>query len=532
MRMTLGFAAVLALLVLSVTVGIWNLHWLSAAATSMTERSGIHERLTHEWLLGTTSNSIRTIALVKSDDPTLQAYLQKNIEQTSANISEIQKKLEPLLDTAEERALIAEIAATRLKYVDARKLILNAKAAGSNAQAAEMIDKLIPLLDTYLDSIRQMLVLQQKTIDASAREADAKYRTARWIMIALGALGVPAATGAWLLTRSIARRLREAVKVAQTVASGDLTATGSLRITSEDETGQLVRALGTMNENLARLVGQVRVGTDTIAASSEQLTAGNQELANRTEQQAASLEQTVASMGELTHTVKQNAENAQQASRQAQSASDVAVKGGKAVREVVQTMGSINASAKKMHDIISVIDGIAFQTNILALNAAVEAARAGDQGLGFAVVATEVRSLAQRSAAAAKEIKVLIDDSVFHVSAGSDLVAEAGQTMQEVVTSIKRVTDLVGDISAASREQTAGIEQVNTAIAQMDRVTQQNAGLVEQAAAVARDMQEQSTTLVEAVKVFKLPADDEATRAIARWSARPAPALPHSTQEA
>jgi len=288
----------------------------------------------------------------------------------------------------------------------------------------------------------------------------------------------------------------------QRIGDGDL----SQPLTSprRDEIGAITRAVETMRDALVRVVSQVRQGTDTIATASSQIASGNQDLSSRTEQQASSLEQTAASMEELTSTVKQNADNARQANQLASSASEVAVRGGSVVGLVVDTMSAINASSKKIVDIISVIDGIAFQTNILALNAAVEAARAGEQGRGFAVVASEVRSLAQRSAAAAKEIKVLIDDSVGKVGTGSQQVAEAGRTMDEIVASVKRVTDIMGEISSASQEQTSGIEQVNQAIAQMDQVTQQNAALVEEAAAAASSLQEQAGHLVQAVGVFRV----------------------------
>jgi len=297
------------------------------------------------------------------------------------------------------------------------------------------------------------------------------------------------------------------------VADGDLTS--RIESSSRDETGQLMLALKNMNASLATVVSGVRQGTDAIATASGEIAAGNQDLSSRTEEQASSLEQTAASMEELTSTVKQNADNARQANQLALSASEVAVKGGNVVGQVVDTMASINASSKKIVDIIGVIDGIAFQTNILALNAAVEAARAGEQGRGFAVVASEVRSLAQRSGAAAKEIKGLIDDSVGKVNTGSQLVGEAGKTMAEIVGSVKRVTDIIGEITAASQEQSTGIEQVNQAIAQMDQVTQQNAALVEEAAAAAQSMQEQAASLVGAVSVFRLDGTQAARSEIA-----------------
>ncbi|MBR7799791.1 methyl-accepting chemotaxis protein [Undibacterium fentianense] len=306
----------------------------------------------------------------------------------------------------------------------------------------------------------------------------------------------------WWLMASIVRPINEAVSIAETVAAGDLTR--AIICDSNDELGNLLQALKKMNDSLLQIVGQVRSGTETIATASSQIAAGNLELSSRTEEQASSLEQTAASMEEITSTVKQNADNSKQAHVLSGTASEVAERGGEVVSQVVVTMQSINESSKRIVDIISVIDGIAFQTNILALNAAVEAARAGEQGRGFAVVASEVRSLAQRSAAAAKEIKELINDSVHKVDAGSRLVHQAGATMDEVVESVRRVSDIVAEITAASTEQSTGIDQINQAIIQMDGVTQQNASLVEQAAAAAEAMQNQAATLSELVSVFKV----------------------------
>ena len=337
----------------------------------------------------------------------------------------------------------------------------------------------------------------------SSASADATYAGSRASLIGLlvGIVAVGMLLALWV-ARSVSRPLIEAVGVARQVAAGDLTA--QVVVKSQDETGQLMQALKDMNASLQSLVGQVRSGTDTIATASSQIAAGNQDLSSRTEEQASSLEETASSMEELTSTVKQNADNARQANTMALTSSSIAIEGGKVVSEVVGTMASINASSRKIVDIIAVIDGIAFQTNILALNAAVEAARAGEQGRGFAVVATEVRNLAQRSAAAAKDIKVLIGDSVEKVEAGSKLVDQAGRTMDDIVASITRVTDIMSEITAASSEQSAGIEQVNQAIAQMDQVTQQNAALVEEAAAAAESMQEQAASLSAVVSVFKL----------------------------
>ncbi|MET0981382.1 MAG: methyl-accepting chemotaxis protein, partial [Telluria sp.] len=306
----------------------------------------------------------------------------------------------------------------------------------------------------------------------------------------------------WLLVRAIVRPLEEAVKIAGAVAQGDLTQRIDVR--SNDETGRLMGALRDMNDSLVEIVSRVRSGTDTMATASAESADGNLDLSSRTEQQAASLEETASSMEELTSTVRQNADNARQANVLAGSASQIAGKGGAVVAQVVETMGGINASASKIVEIIAVIDGIAFQTNILALNAAVEAARAGEQGRGFAVVAGEVRNLAQRSAAAAREIKSLIDDSVGKVKHGTLLVDQAGATMKEIVESVSRVTDIMAEISAASQEQNAGIEQVNVAIVQMDQTTQQNAALVEQASAAAQSLQHEAATLARTVGAFRI----------------------------
>ncbi|WP_304528521.1 methyl-accepting chemotaxis protein [Pollutimonas nitritireducens] len=328
---------------------------------------------------------------------------------------------------------------------------------------------------------------------------------ALWSMVAaIAVLGVVAFLISLMVVRMTVGSIGRSLHIAQTVAGGDLTSI--IDVSSTDETGQLLLALSRMNNSLTGIVTKVRSGTDSIATASSQIAAGNIDLSARTEAQASSLEETAASMEELTSTVSQNAGNAQMANELALSASAVAVRGGAVVRQVVETMASIHVSSRRIVDIIGIIDGIAFQTNILALNAAVEAARAGEQGRGFAVVASEVRSLAQRSAAAAKEIKDLIDESVNQMGTGSELASVAGQTMDEVVDSIKRVTDIMGEITVASQEQTCGIEQINQAVAQMDQVTQQNAALVQEAAAATLALQDQADELVTAVSIFRTPA--------------------------
>lgn len=359
----------------------------------------------------------------------------------------------------------------------------------------------------------------QLQLDVSAqqyKDAESRYKMVRNVCITGMTLGILfAAMIGWWIVQGIVRPVQAAVKLANSVAAGDLTQ--DIQVRSKDETGQLLQALKRMNDNLVQIVGQVREGTDAIASASAQVASGNMDLSSRTEQQASSLEETASSMEELTSTVKQSADNARQANELAMSASNVAVKGGEVVSQVVETMEEINASSRKIVDIISTIDGIAFQTNILALNAAVEAARAGDQGRSFAVVAAEVRTLAQRSAAAAKEIKALIEDSVTKVESGSSLVNEAGSTMNEIVAQVQRVTDVMAEILVATKEQATGIEQVNRAISEMDQVTQQNAALVEEAAAAADAMRSQADGLAQTVSVFKVSEEHH------RRTAKPVP---------
>ena len=365
----------------------------------------------------------------------------------------------------------------------------------------------IPATAKWQDKISAFIELQREKSKKDEETASAAFDESKTIMIALSILAIALGSStAWLITKSITRPINQAVLIAHTVASGDLTS--KFDSTEQDETGQLIRALREMNDSLINIVGQVRQGAETISVGTKQIASGNMELSSRTEQQAGSLEETASAMEQLTSTVKQNADNARQANTMAISASDIAIKGSTVVSEVVETMGEINESSKKIVDIIGVIDGIAFQTNILALNAAVEAARAGEQGRGFAVVASEVRNLAQRSASAAKEIKILINHSVEKVDTGSKLVDQAGATMKQIVDSVKQVTNIMNEISSASGEQSSGIDQIHLAVAQMDNVTQQNAALVEEAASAAQSLQSQASMLNQAVSVFKLDGNE------------------------
>jgi len=377
-----------------------------------------------------------------------------------------------------------------------------------DSQVSEDSTRLLKESRGLEEVLQRMVAYSKDHARERAEQADGTYKASRLTMLGLALAGIVASVGlgvlvARLMGRQLGGEPQYAADVVGRIADGDL----SLAVSADAaHDGSLLHSIRKMQSQLTSIVVEIKDSSDTIARASEQIAAGNQDLSSRTEQQASSLEQTAASMEELTSTVKQNADNARQANQLAVSASEVAVKGGSVVSQVVDTMSSINASSRKIVDIIGVIDGIAFQTNILALNAAVEAARAGEQGRGFAVVASEVRSLAQRSAAAAKEIKTLIGDSVEKVEEGSKQVEEAGRTMDEIVGSVKRVTDIMGEITAASQEQTSGIEQINQAITQMDQVTQQNAALVEEASAAAQSLQEQAGNLVRSVSIFKLDA--------------------------
>jgi len=434
----------------------------------------------------------------------------------------------------DERKLSQQFAASRARFLaQAMKPMIAALREGDIDRATARMNG--PMHSLAAPMSRDMAALVKIQTDVAAADYKRSQETAALVRsVCLAGLVIGLAFAAllgWLLVRAIVRPLEEAVRIAGAVAQGDLTQ--RIEVRSNDEAGRLMGALRDMNDALVEIVARVRSGTDTMATASAEIAEGNLDLSSRTEQQAASLEETASSMEELTSTVRQNADNARQANVLAGSASQIAGKGGAVVAQVVETMGAINTSAGKIVEIIAVIDGIAFQTNILALNAAVEAARAGEQGRGFAVVAGEVRSLAQRSAAAAKEIKSLIDDSVGKVKHGTLLVDQAGATMTEIVESVSRVTDIMAEISAASQEQNAGIEQVNVAIVQMDQTTQQNAALVEEASAAAQSLQHEAATLARTVGAFRIegsgttPAPAAAPKRPAAPAVKaPAPATP------
>ena len=503
-KVTLAFGVVLAVSAATTGVSLWQLDKVTESTRALMEVPLVKERLVSDWYRTIYGGSRRTLAIAKSSDATLVNFFAEDSAKGSKEAGELLKQVQALLTSENETRLLKDISAARDFYNLQKAAVTKAKETGDAAEANRVLEeKFIPASVKYQSLLRDLMEMQRKEIDSNAAHiAEASATSVRLQLALTVLLTLLVAACAMLLKRSIVRPLSAAIDVARRVAKGDLGT--EVKVTSTDEAGQLLAAMRDMTGSLRGLVDNVMRSGAAIDNASGELARGNQDLSSRTEQQASSLEETASSMEELTATVRQNADNARQGNQLALSASAVASKGGVVVAQVVDTMGAINASSHKIVDIISVIDGIAFQTNILALNAAVEAARAGDQGRGFAVVASEVRSLAQRSAAAAKEIKLLIDDSVRNVEAGSKLVGEAGATMDDVVTSVRRVTDIMGEIASASVEQSAGIEQVNQAIAQMDQVTQQNAALVEEAAAAAESLQGQAGALANAVSQFQL----------------------------
>ncbi|HSW08916.1 methyl-accepting chemotaxis protein [Aquabacterium sp.] len=429
------------------------------------------------------------------------------LEQLRVEFAKLEKQLTAVINTEAGKAILAKVSSTAASMQAPLDKAVALGLSNKNEEATKvLLAEVRPAQNQALEAVEELAALQMKLADESQLEAQKAYDAALLAMLVVGGVTVVFfAVGGWIMARSIVRQLggepATAADLARYVAAGDLSVPIQLR---SGDTTSLMAQLRSMQASLVKVVSNVRQNSESVATASAQIAQGNNDLSQRTEEQASALEQTAASMEQLSATVKQNADNARQASQLALSASTVAIRGGSVVDQVVDTMKGINDSSKKISDIIGVIDGIAFQTNILALNAAVEAARAGEQGRGFAVVASEVRNLAGRSAEAAKEIKSLINASVERVEQGTLLVGQAGVTMSEVVSSIKRVTDIVGEISAASTEQSAGVTQVGTAVSQMDQVTQQNAALVEESAAAAESLKVQAQQLVQTVAVFKV----------------------------
>ena len=522
-RLSLGFALVMLLSLISIVVGIQRLSQVGEATRAMMDQPLKSERMVSDWTRNINSGVRRTAAIARSSDPSLVAYFKQDQDESTKSSSELQKALEPLMNSPEEARIFKEIAEVRKQYITAREEAVGLKKEGKLDESLKVLEeKFTPVSKLYLAKMGELQQNQRDQIDSFSKKIEENYAASRNLMIALGVVSmVLCVFMAWSLSSSITGPLVQANKLAKQVAAGDLTV--HIEARSNDEIGMLLRSLNDMQASLVQVVSNVRSGSEGVATASSEIAQGNNDLSARTESQASALEETAASMEELSSTVKQNADSARQANQLAMNASTVAVQGGDVVGQVVETMKGINESSRKISDIISVIDGIAFQTNILALNAAVEAARAGEQGRGFAVVASEVRSLAGRSAEAAKEIKSLINASVERVEQGTALVDKAGTTMTEVVASIRRVTDIMGEISAASNEQAAGVAQVGDAVTQMDQVTQQNAALVEEMAAAASSLKGQAQELVKVVATFKLAPEDRPTSMAARASAPKAP---------
>ena len=502
-RLSIGFAVLIALSLLAGGLGIERI----VAVRTVADRLGTEDAEllvdTQGWVRAIEANTARTWVVFFATDPTVVSKVKQEMKDTVSAQTERLKRMSVLAAADPEmKRVIDEISQRRDIFQAMRNALLKRQEGGENVND-EVVAKVFPAAADYYASVNELVKYQDRRMNATKAAADAA--AAQGVM-ALGVgcvLALFAGLGfAVVLTRSVVKPVGEAQTLAQAIAAGDLT--HDIRSNARDEMGQLMQSMGAMATSLREIVGAVRSSSESIATGSSEIATGNADLSQRTEEQAANLQQTAASMEQLSSTVNNNALTAVEAERLAGSASDIAAQGGVVVGQVVQTMEGITAASRKIADIIGVIDGIAFQTNILALNAAVEAARAGEQGLGFAVVAGEVRSLAQRSAEAAREIKSLITDSVERVEAGSRQVDAAGNTMADIVGQVRRVNDLIGEISNATQEQKQGIGQVSNAVSQLDQVTQQNAALVEQSAAAADSLSQQTRRLVEAVSRFKL----------------------------
>ncbi|KRA13740.1 methyl-accepting chemotaxis protein [Acidovorax sp. Root568] len=525
-RLSLAFGLVLLITATIAATGVWRLAVLKEASSRIATVEMERNALAQEWKAAIDLNWVRASASLKATDAGYIQSLTADMAATSQRASEAQKKLEALVDDPTEKALMERVAVTRKAYVDARAKLLDRKKAGEDVFALVDSD-LKPLATAYLQSLADVADNTHKQLDEFEDAIMQDAVTSQWVLALAAVVSVVlGALFALWTTRSIVGPVQRAVQAADEISHGNLSVQIPDVGNGRNEMAQLLRSLDEMQQNLSRIVGHVRSGSENVATASSEIAQGNNDLSARTEQQASALQETAASMEQLNSTVRQNADNARQANQLAQSASTVAVHGGEVVSQVVDTMKGIHDSSSKIADIIGVIDGIAFQTNILALNAAVEAARAGEQGRGFAVVAGEVRSLAGRSADAAKQIKTLINDSVERVAAGTTLVDQAGATMTEVVGSIKRVTDLMGEISAASSEQSQGVAQVGEAVTQMDQVTQQNAALVEEMAAAAASLNNQAQDLVSTVAFFKLSPAQAAQPAASAFAYVPKAAGP------
>jgi methyl-accepting chemotaxis protein len=533
-RLTMGFGFVCLLLVIIIAVGISKVTMLHAGTTLIVEDRLPKIEMAHTLLeqVDSIDLALRNMLLgATGDDRKREAQA---VVDARKEVDAVMKRMDIVHKSPAGRALLSKVVEHRARYLDVQnKLMALIQGGEDDAAKAYLAKELRPVLGAFKQVMAALIEHETAKIAETGNEAEQTYIDSRNQMLGLGALALVMALviGYWITRRLLKQLGGEpdyAADIAGEIAAGNL---GVKVVVAPNDSTSLIHAMAKMREQLAGVVREVRASTDMITTASGEIAAGNQELSVRTEQQASALEETASSIEELTSTVRQNADNARQANQLAVSASDVAAQGGAVVAQVVDTMESINASAKNIVEIIGVINSIAFQTNILALNAAVEAARAGEQGRGFAVVASEVRILAQRSADAAREIKGLIDNSVVQATEGSRLVGDAGVTMNAIIHSIRSVTDIMGEISAASAEQSAGIEQIHQAVVQMDQVTQQNAALVEEAAAASAAMQDQAVSLAHAVGVFRLddsvasPAGAGAARSHVALASKPAARL-------
>jgi len=504
-RLGLGFATVLLLMVAMAVFGSLRLGNVLEVNREIADKSERHA-LAALWKADTRLNLTRVLAIAKSgNNAALAAFLKPQITETSAQIAERQKVLEASVSDAADKQQIATIAERRKSYVSVRDAVFAQMQSGDmDATRARIDAELVPAAASYLEAIDTLEQGLERARQEASPRLDAEARAARlMLLLATVAATLVGAFLAWRITVSITEPMEVAVRATERVAQGDLSQPFSARL-GNDEIARLEQALGGMQERLRDLVRRIRAATDEVSTASGEIAAGGQDLSQRSEQAASNLQETASSMDQLTATARNTAATASGARDLAGTASGVAARSGEAVTRVVATMDDISLASRKIVDIIAVIDGIAFQTNILALNAAVEAARAGEQGRGFAVVAAEVRALAQRSATAAREIKTLISDTVSKVDSGSRQVQEAGATMGELVSQVQRITSMIDDISTASNEQQHGIDQVNGAVTDLDRMTQQNAALVEQSAAAAESLQDQAAALAETVRLFRI----------------------------
>ena len=500
-----GFAAVLAMAALMAGVGVMKLREMVRLGDELHLQEQRRLMATN-WRAATELNLTRVMSLARSDGHEgLSRFLSGEMTRTTERINALQKELEQSIDDPEQKAQLPVIASARQRYVDMRKGVMDTIKSDPETGRRQVDQSLAPAAAAYLGEVEKLVKLISEDTESFAASQRAQASNASAVLLTLAAVAIGLGVViAWRITVSVRAPMVQAGEVAQTIASGDLSR--DIRVDRSDEIGVLLRQLSVMQDALRRMVRQVRDGTETINVATQEIATGNQDLSARTEATASNLQQTASSMEELTGTVAHTASSAQQANDLVNATRVSASKGGEVVGEVVAVMQQIESSSRRISDIIGTIDGIAFQTNILALNAAVEAARAGEQGRGFAVVAGEVRALAQRSAAAAKEIKSLIGESVSRVDAGTRLVQDAGTTMGEIVTGVRQVADIVGEIATAAAEQKDGIGQVNVAVQRLDEMTQQNAALVEESAAAAGSLRSQAEQLNQLVSAFRLAA--------------------------